>query len=213
MRSYRELAVVVECQKLGEADQIITLFTKNKGLIRAVAKGVRRTKSKFGGRLQLFSFVEVQLYPGKSLARITQVDSAVTLGPLLVDDFKKYNYACAMVELTRKILGEEYLPNLKLFELLVRGLRAVAGDKYPEVYIFNSFALRVLQLAGWLPNLNAGTEIPALYQQIFKSYFVGDWERLDILPATELAKAQNFLISFIFSKTNIKLKSLDFTLA
>ena len=72
---YRDDAVVLRTQKLGEADRIVTLLTRRTGRVRAVAKGVRRTKSKFGARLEPFSHVDVQLYTGRSLDIVTQVET------------------------------------------------------------------------------------------------------------------------------------------
>ena len=64
MSLYRDEGVVLRTQKLGEADRIITVLTKNHGRVRAVGKGVRRTSSKFGARLEPFSHVDVQFYVG-----------------------------------------------------------------------------------------------------------------------------------------------------
>ena len=78
VRLYRDEAVVVRQHKLGEADRIITLLTKEHGLVRAVAKGVRRTRSKFGARLEPFAHVDVLLHPGRNLDIVTQVYSLDT---------------------------------------------------------------------------------------------------------------------------------------
>ena len=78
MALYRDEAVVLRTQKLGEADRIITLLTRSSGRVRAVAKGVRRTSSRFGSRLEPFTHVDLQLAEGRSLDVITQ---AVTLDP------------------------------------------------------------------------------------------------------------------------------------
>ena len=59
----------------GEADRVVVLLTKEHGLVRAVAKGVRKTKSRFGSRVQPFVNIDVQLYPGRNLATITQADT------------------------------------------------------------------------------------------------------------------------------------------
>lgn len=75
MRLYRDRAVVLRQHKLGEADRIVTLLTRDHGLVRAVAKGVRRTRSKFGARLEPFAHIEVQLHPGRNLDIVTQVVS------------------------------------------------------------------------------------------------------------------------------------------
>ena len=67
MRLYRDRAVVLRQHKLGEADRIVTLLTRDHGLVRAVAKGVRRTRSKFGARLEPFAHIDVPLHPGRLL--------------------------------------------------------------------------------------------------------------------------------------------------
>ena len=75
MRLYRDRAVVLRQHKLGEADRIVTLLTREHGLVRAVAKGVRRTRSKFGARLEPFAHIDVQLHPGRNLDIVTQVQA------------------------------------------------------------------------------------------------------------------------------------------
>ena len=75
MRLYRDRAVVLRQHKLGEADRIVTLLTRDHGLVRAVAKGVRRTRSKFGARLEPFAHIDVQLHPGRNLDIVTQVQA------------------------------------------------------------------------------------------------------------------------------------------
>ena len=73
--NYRDRAVVIRTYDFGEADRVIVLLTRDHGLVRAVAKGVRRAKSRFGSRLQLFVNLDVQLYVGKNLATISQADT------------------------------------------------------------------------------------------------------------------------------------------
>ena len=72
---YRDAGVVLRTHKLGEADRIITLLTRERGLVRAAAKGVRKTTSRFGGRLEPFMHVDLQLAEGRSLDIITQVET------------------------------------------------------------------------------------------------------------------------------------------
>ena len=75
MPLYRDEGVVLRTQKLGEADRIITLLTRAHGRVRAVGKGVRRTRSKFGARLEPFSHVDLQFYEGRSLDVVEQAES------------------------------------------------------------------------------------------------------------------------------------------
>jgi DNA repair protein RecO len=77
---YRDEAIVLRTQKLGEADRIITMLTKEHGRIRGVAKGVRRTMSKFGARLEPGSHVDIQLHTGRTFDTITQVEALMNYG-------------------------------------------------------------------------------------------------------------------------------------
>ena len=76
MALYRDEGVVLRVQKLGEADRIVTVLTRTHGRVRAVAKGVRRTRSRFGASVEPFSHVDLQLWEGKGgLDVVTQADS------------------------------------------------------------------------------------------------------------------------------------------
>ena len=75
MPVYRDEAIVLRVQKLGEADRIVTLLTRGHGRVRGVARGVRKTSSRIGARLEPFGHVDVQLYEGRSLDTVTQVES------------------------------------------------------------------------------------------------------------------------------------------
>ena len=90
--------MVIRSYDFGEADRVIVLLTKHHGLVRAVAKGVRRAKSRFGSRLQLFVNLDVQLYSGRNLATITQADTVDYFGAQIIDDYDKYTAACVMLE-------------------------------------------------------------------------------------------------------------------
>ena len=98
MGLYRDEAVVIRTQRLGEADRIITLLTRESGRIRAVAKGVRRTKSKFGARLEPGSYLDIQLYTGKTFDIVTEVSSRENFGDVLSADYQKWTIASAILE-------------------------------------------------------------------------------------------------------------------
>lgn len=149
MKSYRDVAIVLRCHDLGEADRIVTLFTRDNGIVRAVAKGVRRTKSRFGARLEPFSLIDIQLYKGRNLDTITQVESINSYGRTIARQYEAYTAASAMVETTERLLPAEHEPDTELFALLHGALHAVAtGAHGPEVTM-NSFLLRAMRLAGW----------------------------------------------------------------
>ncbi|NLG55268.1 MAG: DNA repair protein RecO [Rhodococcus sp.] len=151
MRLYRDHAVVLRQHKLGEADRIITLLTRQYGIVRAVAKGVRRTRSKFGARLEPFAHVDVQLYPGRSLDVITQVQTLDAFGTDIVDDYSRYTTACAILETAERLAGEERAPAPRLHQLTVGALGAIAQQHRVPELILDAFLLRAMGYAGWAP--------------------------------------------------------------
>ena len=118
---YRDEGIVLRTQKLGEADRIVTVLTRRTGKVRAVAKGVRRTKSKFGARLEPFSHVDLQLYQGRQLDIATQAEAVSSYGEGIVDDYGRYTSGAAMLEMSER-LTEEREPAMRMFLLLVGGL-------------------------------------------------------------------------------------------
>ncbi|AGL27818.1 DNA repair protein RecO [Mycobacterium tuberculosis CAS/NITR204] len=132
MRLYRDRAVVLRQHKLGEADRIVTLLTRDHGLVRAVAKGVRRTRSKFGARLEPFAHIEVQLHPGRNLDIVTQVVSVDAFATDIVADYGRYTCGCAILETAERLAGEERAPAPALHRLTVGALRAVADGQRPR---------------------------------------------------------------------------------
>ena len=130
MRLYRDRAVVLRQHKLGEADRIVTLLTRDHGLVRAVAKGVRRTRSKFGARLEPFAHIDVQLHPGRNLDIVTQVQAIDAFATDIVSDYGRYTCACAVLETAERLAGEERAPVPALHRLTV-GRAAGGGRRQP----------------------------------------------------------------------------------
>jgi DNA repair protein RecO (recombination protein O) len=127
VQGYRDDGVVLRTQKLGEADRIITLLTRHHGRVRAVARGIRRTKSRFGGRLEPFTHVDVMVHNGRSLDVITQAEVIRAYGMPLVTDYPKYTAGTAMLETAERFTPMEKEPAIRQFLLLIGGLRAL-GD-------------------------------------------------------------------------------------
>jgi DNA repair protein RecO (recombination protein O) len=150
MALYRDEAVVLRVHKLGEADRIVTLLTKRAGRVRAVAKGVRRTRSKFGARLEPFSHVALQLAEGRSLDIVTEAVSIDAFGSRLADDYGRYTAGTTMLEAAERLTAEEREPSLRLYLLLVSALRALTeqGDR-PPTMLLDAFLLRALSYAGY----------------------------------------------------------------
>ncbi len=147
---YRDEAVVLRTQKLGEADRIVTLLTRQHGKVRAVAKGVRRTGSKFGARLEPFMVADLQLYEGRSLDVITQAESISSYGALITADYSSYTAASAMVETADKLTESE--GSLQQYLLLVGALRSLSRHEHGASLTLDSYLLRALSMAGWAPS-------------------------------------------------------------
>ena len=149
MGLYRDEGVVLRTQKLGEADRIVTLLTRRTGRVRAVAKGVRRTRSKFGARLEPFSYVDLQLHTGRSLDVVTQAESLASYGEGIVADYRRYTSATAVLETAERLTGEEREPSLRLFLLLVGALRTLADGSRDPGLVLDAFLLRALSVSGY----------------------------------------------------------------
>ncbi len=150
---YRDDGVVLRTQKLGEADRIVTILTRRTGRIRAVGKGVRRTKSRFGARLEPFTHVDLQLATGRSLDYITQAETMRAYGEPLSADYPRYTSGTAMLETAERFTPVEKEPALRQFLLLVGGLRALGEAAHEPRLVLDAFLLRSLAVAGYAPAL------------------------------------------------------------
>lgn len=153
MPTYRDEGVVLRTHKLGEADRIVTLLTKSHGKVRAVAKGVRRTSSKFGARLEPFMVADIQFYEGRSLDTIQQAETIASYGADIVDDYPRFTAASVMVETADKVTELEGSPQQYL--LLVGALRSLSRQEHPTELTLDSYLLRALSLAGWAPTFDS----------------------------------------------------------
>lgn len=143
--------MVLRTQKLGEADRIITLFTRGRGILRAVAKGVRRTSSKFGARLEPFMVADFQCYEGRTLDTVTQASTLGAYGPKITADYDIFRAAHVVAETAEK-LGEGD-PSPEQFALLIGALRTLAAGRIEPGLIRDGYLLRAMSLAGWTPGL------------------------------------------------------------
>jgi DNA repair protein RecO (recombination protein O) len=150
---YRDDGVVLRTQKLGEADRIITILGRTTGRIRAVAKGVRRTKSRFGARLEPFTHVDLMLHPGRSLDVITQAEVIRPYGEPLAADYPRYTAGVAMLETAERFTPVEKEPALRQLLLLIGGLRSLGEAEHDPRLVLDAFLLRSLAVAGYAPAL------------------------------------------------------------
>lgn len=145
---YRDDAVVLRTWKLGEADRIVSLMTRDNGKIRCVAKGVRRTRSRFGSRVEPTNHLQVQLYRGRGeLDTLTQVES-IERFPSLREDLELFARASAMLE-TVELVAQDREPNEPLFSMLARALHTVSTSE--SHLVVAGFFLKLLALEGFAP--------------------------------------------------------------
>lgn len=149
---YRDEAVVLRTQKLGEADRIVTLLTRENGRVRAVAKGVRRTTSRFGSRLEPFTHVDLQLAEGRSLDVVTQAETLSPYGSRIGSSYERYTAGTVMLETAERLVVEDKEPALQQFLLLVGALRTMCGAEREPGQVLDSFLLRSLAVAGYAPS-------------------------------------------------------------
>ena len=154
MSLYRDEAIVLRTQKLGEADRIITLLTREHGRIRAVAKGVRRTMSKFGARLEPGSHVDIQLHQGKTFDTVTQVEAVMNYGEALTDDYQRWTVASAILESAERFTNNEHEPAVQEFKLVIGAMKVLAENRYDPNLILDAYLLRSLAIGGYAPSLS-----------------------------------------------------------
>jgi DNA repair protein RecO (recombination protein O) len=148
---YRDEAIVLRTYKLGEADRIVVLYTAGNGKVRAVAKGVRKAKSRFGSRLEPTSHIAVQLYKGRGeLDTITQAESLDAFRALR-GDLDRLAAGSAMVEVIDQ-LGLEREADLGLFQMLLGALRTLEANDHPLVV--PAFFLKALAHEGVRPEVD-----------------------------------------------------------
>ena len=145
---------MLRTQQLGEADRIVTVLGRTTGRIRAVAKGVRRTKSRFGARLEPFTHVDLMLHPGRSLDVITQAEVIRSYGEPLTGDYPRYTVGVAMLETAERFTPVEKEPALRQLLLLIGGLRSLGESEHDPRLVLDAFMLRSLAVAGYAPALH-----------------------------------------------------------
>ena len=144
-------ALVIGSMRYKEADRILTLYTKERGRLGAIAKGVRRTKSKTGGRLEPFSLVRVSLYTGRSLYTVVGVDTLRTFQGVR-DELFRMEEGAHLLGAVRHLFPEEE-GQVQAFNLLVRGIARLAetGDRESAAGLVLATRLKLLALLGYAP--------------------------------------------------------------
>ena len=147
---YRDEGVVLRAIKLGEADRIVTIFTQGNGKIRAVAKGIRKTTSKFGARLEPMSRVALQCYKGRELDIVTQAES-LDSNRVLREEYSLLTRSVPMLEAVDQV-AQDREPNPAMYRMLTGALHALATTRNPLVT--PAFFWKLLSLEGFHPLLD-----------------------------------------------------------
>ena len=150
MGLYRDRGVVLRTIKLGESDRIVTLLTEGRGKVRAVAKGVRKTKSKFGARLEPTSHVALLLYEGRELDIVTQAESLEQFRDVR-ENLDRFARAATLLEAVDQV-SQEREANPRLYQMLLGALRTLAARDAP--LLVPAFMWKLLALEGFRPELD-----------------------------------------------------------
>jgi len=150
-RLYKTEAIVLRQRKLGEADKIVTLYTPNYGKLEAVAKGVRRTKSRLAGHLEVLTYTSVMLAQGRNLDVVTQAQAVESFASLR-DDLHRLSRAIYVAELVDRF-SPEGAESYHIFQLLLTTLRRLAAGAPADVVV-RHFEMQLLNLAGFQPQLH-----------------------------------------------------------
>ena len=154
MPPYKEQGIVLRSYKLGEADKIVTVMTQGSGKVRAVAKGIRKTKSRFGARLEPFTHVDLMLYRGRgSLDTVTQAE-IIAPHMTIREDLARFAAGETMLEAVDRV-AEEHERNVRLTLLLLAGCRALDAAPADAAAVAESFMLKLLSLSGFHPSITA----------------------------------------------------------
>ena len=154
-RSYQTTAAVLRYRPIGEADRIVTLYTSTFGRITAVAKGLRRPGSRFGGTLEPLNLVHISLSRGRSLDNVNEC-VAINSFVDLKSDLGRIAQGIYLAELI-DTFGDDWAPNHRLFNLLEKTLRVLNDGNISDVLI-PTFELCLLQYCGFRPEFGQCVE-------------------------------------------------------
>jgi DNA repair protein RecO (recombination protein O) len=169
-RTYQTEAIIIKKIKLGEADRILTLYTTHPGKVRAVAKGVRRPRSKLSGHLELLTHSMVSLTRGRNLDTIIgsqTINSFLTLK----SDLELTSYALYATELVDQFTADN-VENPPLFQLLLETMKRLCQGGDNEL-VLRYFELHLLNLVGYRPQLQQCVSCKSALESTINSFCPG----------------------------------------
>jgi len=153
MAVYKSKGIVLRSIRYGEADRILDLYTRDAGLVSAIAKGIRRTRSRFGARLEPLSCVDFMAYHGRTLDTVTQAEVLRSFHGIR-EELSRFEAAAGMVGSVRALsAGDE--ADRRVFNLLYNGLVALEERDSGYGAVEAAFGLKLSILAGYAPQLDA----------------------------------------------------------
>jgi DNA repair protein RecO (recombination protein O) len=155
MAVYRNKGIVLRSIRFGEADRILDLYTQDAGLTSAIAKGIRKTKSKFGARLEPLSCVDFMAYTGRSLDTLTQAETLRSFHEIR-EDLIRFEAAARMVGYVKSLSGGDEADR-RVFNLLYHALDALEGRESGFEAMEAAFGMKLAILAGYAPQLDASS--------------------------------------------------------
>ncbi|MBE2226774.1 MAG: DNA repair protein RecO [Ignavibacteria bacterium] len=204
-------AVILKCSNYRETSKIITFFTNSHGKIKCIAKGVRNSRSRWGGALQTMALVKIIFYykETRTLHLISGAEHLITLNSIY-DDFEKMQFGYRMIELVNRTTAE-YQENTKIYNLLANSLQILESATKNYVNVLFNFELRLLELLGYNINIDMlpdeNVEIKAQNRYFYENRFSsGDQKALEVLSggnfntmmALNISKQQVFALEKFF---------------
>jgi DNA repair protein RecO (recombination protein O) len=160
---YKNKGIVLRSIRYGEADRILDLYTRDAGLVSAIAKGIRRTRSRFGARLEPLSCVDFVAYHGRTLDTVTQAEVLRSFHGIR-EDLARFEAAAGMVGSVRALSGGDEADR-RVFNLLYNGLDALESRDSGFGSVEAAFGLKLSVLAGYAPQLDACLGCEAIFDK------------------------------------------------
>lgn len=152
-------AIILKCNNYRETSKIITFYTRSHGKLKGIAKGVRSTKSKWGGALQSMALLNIMFYykETRTLHLVSGADHSVQFNSIY-NDFDKLQVAYRMVELVNRTTAE-YQENAEIFNLMADSMKMLDGATKNYVNVLFNFEFRLLNLLGFRVDM---TDLPGV---------------------------------------------------
>lgn len=174
MRIYSDEGIILARRNFGEADRILSIYSKSHGRISAIAKGIRRTTSRKRGHLEIFSYVKFQIAEGHGIGILTEVETLNNF-ERLKKDLKKVSLAYFFTEVVGKIT-REHERNDGIFELILNYLEKLQHEVRLRSLRL-SFIFELLTITGFWPKgkklLNPDEKLEEVIERSINSIRVG----------------------------------------